>query len=248
MIFKNLHSSQRNPDFPLCPFSVEDGVHACGALPSDAKPNGGQGGTAGVAGGRIGAYSAGVAGAGGAEFSMIALGRPLGRLASKIAEKTGLKKLVGKLTRAFKRTPTNPADPATPAAPRPGRIHVEPIELSTGRGRDFIIPGRSVQERFSGRLMDGSHTLEVIWTDSLRQTPGRLRQVQQLAGGPGSFSRITGRASADLEATMRAGQFDAQQAAQQLGNCLGGGWQVDVTPIPGTEPPQFNITAFRIGD
>jgi RHS repeat-associated protein len=140
-----------------------------------------------------------------------------------------------------------PIAPTTPATPRPGRMHVEPVELSTGTGRDFVIPGRSVPERFSARLMDGGDTLQVTWTDSLRQTPGRLQQVQQLAGGPGSFSRITGRASADLEAAMRAGQFDAQQAAQQLENNLGGRWRLDVARVPGSQPPVFDIIATRIG-
>jgi hypothetical protein len=130
--------------------------------------------------------------------------------------------------------------------PKPGPGAAKPAPRGTGR--DFVIPGRSVPHRFEARLMDGSNTLEVIWTDSLRQTAGRLQQVQQLAGGPGSFSRITGRASADLEAAVRAGQFNAQQAAHQLGNSLGGRWRVDVTRIPGTEPPQFNVTAVRIGD
>ncbi|MFO0877597.1 MAG: RHS repeat-associated core domain-containing protein [Gemmataceae bacterium] len=137
---------------------------------------------------------------------------------------------------------------SVPTTPRPGRMHVEPVELSTGKGRDFVIPGSSVPERFSARLMDGSGTLQVTWTDSLRQTPGRLGQAQKLAGGPGSFSRITGRASADLEAALREGQFNAEQAAQQLGNSLGGKWRVDVTRVPGSQPPVFDITATRIGN
>jgi hypothetical protein len=140
-----------------------------------------------------------------------------------------------------------PSAPA-PTTPRPGRMHIEPFELSGGgSGQEFVIPGRSVPERFSARLLDGSDTLEIAWTDSLRQTPRRLQEVQRLAGGPNSFSRITGRASAELEAALRSGQFNAQQAAEQLGNSLGGTWQVHVTPIPGTRPPQFNITAVRTG-
>jgi hypothetical protein len=122
------------------------------------------------------------------------------------------------------------------------------LPISGESYRDFVIPGKSVPERFSARLMNGSDTLEIAWTDSLRQTPRRLRQVQQLAGGPGKFSKITGRASAGLETDIRAGRFNAQPFAEQLGNSLGGTWRIDVTPISGTRPPQYNVTAVRIGD
>jgi hypothetical protein len=138
---------------------------------------------------------------------------------------------------------------AVPAIPRAGRMHVEPVELSAGEaGRDFVIPGRSTPETFSARLMDGSKTLEVTWTESLGQGPiaGRLAQAQELAGGPGSFTRITGKASDNLQALIASNKFDTQQASQLLGQRLGGKWQVEVTPRPnGTT---WNITATRIGD
>lgn len=119
---------------------------------------------------------------------------------------------------------------------------------AANRGRDYTIVGRSGAERFSARLMDGSDTLQVAWTDNLRLTAVRLQQLQNLAGGPGSFSRITGRASANLEAALRAGKFDLLQTAWQLGNSLGGTWIVDVIPVSGSQPRVFDIIATRTGD
>ena len=64
--------------------------------------------------------------------------------------------------------------------------------------------------------MDGSYTLEVTWTESLG--PGtlvnRLAQVQELAGGPGGFTRITGIASYNLQELIQSDQFNRQEAAQ----------------------------------
>jgi hypothetical protein len=128
-------------------------------------------------------------------------------------------------------------------------MHVEPVEISAGEaGRDFVIPGRSTPENFSARLMDGGKTLEVTWTESLGQGPiaGRLAQDRELAGGPGSFTRITGKASDNLQAPIASNKFDTQQASQLLGRRLGGRWQVEVTPRPNTTT--WNITATRIGD
>jgi hypothetical protein len=127
-------------------------------------------------------------------------------------------------------------------------MHVEPVELSTGAGRDFVIPGRSVQEVFSARLMNGSNTLQVTWTESLGQGTlvNRLAQAQQLAGGPGSFTRITGQASDNFQALIRSGQFNAQEAAQALGQRLGGRWSVDVAPRPNSTT--WDVTATRLGD
>jgi hypothetical protein len=135
-----------------------------------------------------------------------------------------------------------------PTAPLPGRMYVDHIELLSGTGRDFVVPGRSRPELFSARLMDGSYTLEVTWTESLG--PGtlvnRLAQVQELAGGPGGFTRITGIASYNLQELIRSDQFNRQEAAQALGQKLGGRWVVDVTPRPNSAT--WDITATRLGD
>jgi hypothetical protein len=101
---------------------------------------------------------------------------------------------------------------------------------------------------FSARLMDGTNTLEVTWTESLGQGTlvNRLAQAQELAGGPGSFTRITGMASDNLQGLIRSGQFNAEQAAQALGQRLGGRWRVEVTPRPNSTT--WDITATRLGD
>lgn len=138
--------------------------------------------------------------------------------------------------------------PSVPTSPRPGRMHVEPVEFSKGSGRDFVVPGRSRPELFSARLMNGSNTLEVNWTESLGQGTlvNRLAQAQQLAGGPGSFTRITGMASDNLQGLIQSGRFKAQEAAQALGQRLGGRWHVDVTPRPNSTT--WDITTTRLGD
>jgi hypothetical protein len=129
-------------------------------------------------------------------------------------------------------------------------MQIEPVLLSAGQtGRDFVITSRSGMMgpyRFEARLMDGSQTLQVAWTDSLRQTATRIQQVQELAGGSGSITRITGRASAELETALRTGTFNAQTAAQELGSTLGGSWRIDVTRIPGSNPARFDIAAVRL--
>lgn len=130
-------------------------------------------------------------------------------------------------------------------------MHVEDVLLSTGEaGRDFVIPGRSVEEIFVGRLMNGTKTLEVTSSESLGlgALVNRIAKAQELAGGPGSFNRITGYASDKLRELIQAGRFNAQEFAQSLSRRLGGRWNVDVTPRPNTNPPTWDITAIRIGD
>ena len=99
---------------------------------------------------------------------------------------------------------------------------------------------------FSARLLDGEKTLSINWTDNIPRTGIRLREVQQLAGGPGSFNRITGMASKDLEAAIRAGTFDTNKDAEMLGRTLGGKWSVKVIPRPGQEGV-FDVVAELIG-
>jgi hypothetical protein len=62
------------------------------------------------------------------------------------------------------------------------------------------------------------------------RTALRIREVQRLAGGAGSFSRITGTASDQLEASILAGRFRADKAAELLATSLGGEWRVSVVP------------------
>lgn len=135
---------------------------------------------------------------------------------------------------------------------RPGRMHVVEGRLQIGGEgyRDFIIPGRSVPEVFSARLMNGSTTLEVTWTESLGQGTlvNRIAQVQELAGGPGSFTRITAQASAEFRNLVRAGRFNINEAEQALGQRLRGKWRAELRPRPNSIPPTWDVVATRIGD
>jgi hypothetical protein len=130
----------------------------------------------------------------------------------------------------------------------PMRLRVDPFELSSGTGRDFVILGRWLREVFSVRLMDGSNSLQVTWTESLGKGTlvNRLAQVQQLAGGPGSFTEIKGEASAEFQTRIQLGRFNALETAQALDQKLGGKWRVDVTPRPNSTT--WDITATRLGD
>jgi hypothetical protein len=130
-------------------------------------------------------------------------------------------------------------------------MHIEDVRVSTGEvGRDFVIPGRSVPEIFSARLMNGTNTLEVTWTESLGQGTlvNRIAKAEELAGGPGTFNRIIGYASDHFREFIQAGRFNAQEFAQSLSRRLGGTWRVDVTPRPKTNPPTWNVTATRLGE
>jgi RHS repeat-associated protein len=142
-----------------------------------------------------------------------------------------------------------PRPQVRPPAPiaAPGAMKVESFRLLNGQtGRDFVIYSEGGVERFSARLFDGQKTLTIGWTDNVARTGLRLREVQQLAGGPGSFTRITGMASDQLEAAIRAGSFDANKAAQVLSRSLGGKWAVQIIPRPG-QPGVFDIVAELTG-
>ncbi len=136
-------------------------------------------------------------------------------------------------------------------APRPGRMHTEEVRLITGEaGLDFVILGRSVPEIFVARLMDGSDTLEIIWTGSLGRGTlvNRIARAEVLAGGAGQFRRISGYGSDTLGDLIREGRFNAESFARDLGGKLGGTWIVKTTPRPHSVPPTWNVTATRIGD
>jgi hypothetical protein len=126
-------------------------------------------------------------------------------------------------------------------------MHVERVVSGGQSGRYFLILGRSKPEIFSARLMDGSTTLKVVWTESLGlgMVAIRLAQVQRLAGGSGSITQITGVASDKLQELIRLGRFKADKAAQRLGQHLGGRWGVEVTPRPNSTT--WNLTATLLG-
>jgi hypothetical protein len=96
--------------------------------------------------------------------------------------------------------------------------------------------------------MDASTELVVTWTDNVPNTILRLRELQKLAGGPGSFTSVTGLASDRIEDEILAGTFDAGRASQLLGRSLGGNWQVQSLRRAGTKPRVFDIIAERIED
>jgi hypothetical protein len=128
-------------------------------------------------------------------------------------------------------------------------MEVEEGQLRSGRRfRDFVVYGRRKPELFSARFMEDKGTLQIMWTDSI--SPKRLlpwlRQAQELAGGPGSVTEITGQASDKLQRLIRAGRFSAHVAAQMLGQKLGGHWRVVVVPRP--KSVTWDITATRLGD
>ena len=126
-------------------------------------------------------------------------------------------------------------------------MNVIAIELLGGtKGRDFVSWGPDGLERFSARLLDGHTTLNVGWTDNVPRTALRLREVQRLAGGAGSFTRITGTASDQLEASILEGSFRADKAAELLKRSLGGQWRVSAQPrLPAAGV--IDVTAERLG-
>jgi hypothetical protein len=129
-------------------------------------------------------------------------------------------------------------------------MHVERFDFGSGEtGRYFVIPGRSMSEIFSARLMDGSSTLRFDWTASLGigTVVNRLARVQGLAGGPGSFTRVEGYASDRLRELIQALEFNKSEVERALGLGLGGEWRIGVTPKPNSVPPTWTITATRIG-
>jgi hypothetical protein len=116
-------------------------------------------------------------------------------------------------------------------------MNVEEITSETGlKYRQFIVPARNPEiasgEMFAARIIDGSTTLEVQWTESLGRGTfvNRLAQAQALAGGAGSITRITGLASATLEVNIVSGRLSAATAADTLSRRLGGTWKIEITP------------------
>jgi hypothetical protein len=92
--------------------------------------------------------------------------------------------------------------------------------------------------------MEKSTKLLVIWTDSIARTVLRLREVQELAGGPARLKVIEGIASDQMETQILAGLFDVDRAARLLSRSLGGSWQVRIS-VRAT-PPVLDIIAERM--
>ena len=89
-------------------------------------------------------------------------------------------------------------------------MHVEEVRLITGEtGIDRVIPGRSVPEVFAARLMDGSDTLEIAWTESLGRgaLASRIAMAEERAGIPGRLRRVVGYASDSLRDLIREGNL-----------------------------------------
>ena len=105
---------------------------------------------------------------------------------------------------------------------------------------DFLIgeEGESFHARLAGK------ELQIGWTGEPGTTGFRLRQVQQQAGGPGSFTKIIGKASENLEMLVTQGKFNSDKVAEGLGRNLGGKWEVKIT----NEKGLYQITATRTGE
>ncbi len=130
-------------------------------------------------------------------------------------------------------------------------MDVEDGELRAGqRYRDFVVYTPARAELFSARLKEGERRLQVMWTESIK--PHRLlvwlRKVQELAGGPVSFSAIEGQASDKLQLLIKGGKFNAFTAGAALAKALGGKWRVVITVRPGGFPKSWDVTAIRLGD
>ena len=72
----------------------------------------------------------------------------------------------------------------------------------------------------------------------------RLGQVQELAGGPGTVTKISGFATDNLLNIVRSGKFDCARVGDVLSKRLGGKWSVSVTD----KGQRAIITAIRNGD
>jgi hypothetical protein len=124
-------------------------------------------------------------------------------------------------------------------------MNVEQLELFGRTGWDFVIYDEQGRERFAARLFDDATTLDVLWTDNLPRTLVRLREVQRLAGGPGSFTFVVGIASDEFENLIRFNRFDLDQASRLLSQALGGEWRVQVVPRPETTCSIFDVIASK---
>ncbi|MBW3600357.1 MAG: hypothetical protein KY475_24215 [Planctomycetes bacterium] len=98
-------------------------------------------------------------------------------------------------------------------------------------------------EVFSARLLHGSQTLEIAWTDNMLWLAHRIRSVQDCAGV--EINKITGRASDLLLSQIRNGTFDPQSLSRRLARVLGGKWDVAAEHIPVSDDAWRLIMARR---
>lgn len=122
-------------------------------------------------------------------------------------------------------------------------MKIEPIKLIDGQtGRDFVLYNDDGTEKFSARLMHGSKTLYVLWTDSIPWTPRRLSRVKRLLTESESFEMIVGRATAEFADAVEDGTFSEEIMAQKLGRALRERWRV---VIERGSLDQIRVVAFR---
>jgi hypothetical protein len=125
--------------------------------------------------------------------------------------------------------------------PAPGAIPV----------RRFVRLNAKGDETFSVRIEAGNEA-QIAWIErgSAHQVAPNLAEVQDKVG---RIPRIYGRASDELEGSIRAGTFKPDKAAKILERQLGGEWEIRLTKLPGTGGPgqpkaSYNIEAIRTGD
>ena len=82
------------------------------------------------------------------------------------------------------------------------------------------------------------------WTGQVGTTVFRLGQVQELAGGAGAITTISGFATDNLSNIVHSGKFDCGRVGEVLSKRLGGKWSVSVTE----KGQRAIITAIRNGD
>jgi len=111
-------------------------------------------------------------------------------------------------------------------------------------GRWFARYGDHGAETFSARLLDGTDELGIAWTGNVRQLAGNIAEIQGAIGR--NIPKITGLASDGLEATIKAGRFNADLYAQHISRRLGGKWSIEVIKRPGQDV--WDIIATRIAD
>lgn len=122
-------------------------------------------------------------------------------------------------------------------------MKIELVRLIDGQtGHDFVLYNDDGKERFSARLMHGSKTLYVLWTDNIPWTPHRLSRVKRLLMESESFEMIVGRATTEFADAIDDGTLSTATMAQQLSRALRERWTV---VIERGSFDQIGIAAFR---
>ena len=94
--------------------------------------------------------------------------------------------------------------------------------------REFVVLGLDGRERFSARLMLGSKTIEICWTENLPWTLKWLREIFVSCGKHGTITHIRGMASDELERLIQSGEFSSQQTCEWLNKYLHGNWAIEI--------------------